>query len=1249
MKIFTLITLFFILLSFGCAKKAENQVTVTISQGLIFGGAALADFSQGGLMLWGSSSTGNNFAHALRGVDQLNLSLPNGQWTFYVMAWQNATNTELDGTGKIRCATTSAGLNGGDTQIDLSLAEATCALSAFSGELGSNITAMQYRQYICEDIAGANFSSNCSLDRQDPFHLSDPVTVMSVRVRLKEFSTLPGLSVGPGLSQCLFVDSFTGGTAVTPTSGLIFPLSNNPLFQVEFEYHLTTSDCTSAGSEVLSHSMAQNSAQSFFTDIPTSTFHHFKQINDAQLCSEGRKDQIGFAGGDGSDMHPYIICSEQQLYFLADNYPDPGLALHQKFYRLAADLNLNAFFKANSSTNVFLPATHECWDFADTWQPLGLTYIDTIDCEAGTSIPFEGSFDGNRHSIANMRMRFESRDNVAFIGEWMPSATQSHLRDLIFINPEVSGNTYVATLLAQKSSGVTGLIDNIIVEGGRLEARNQTGLNYLGGVVGFGLDLNLNNLNVRHTDITYRASYVGGVFGRLADSAFAKSLHSSAHLRLSYRSNMTSDWIGGVGGYFTSTVITGSDDVHSWSHNGSIEATGQRIGGIVGEIFALNGGALSDWYATSAIMSYNINSAMLGGLIGRINNNITIGSSYFAGNLIDQCESLCDRGLIYGNGDAGSTMSGTIYAYTAGNPAPAQGGDSGLTLEPAFNQLTGNSLYNLTFPGPYFTTRYVRRPNDLPRLVSEKHPCSAAPQADGFNPRDPLFIQRSVYQRGSSELNPLIICHKEQFEELTSQGLGRHSVLMTGINLSDTFTSPTIPSGHFLHGFKGHLFGFNKDGNIFPADVRSPINVNTGTIEGVKLFNIQSHSIIADPTSYHSAFVKQNDGLITNSHVLSGLLSAGDPDAKVSGFVSINNGIIDDSSSAVMFRGQHNQAGMVSHNTATGELTNSWVETYIVEPAAPFSGNYGIFDLNQGDISRISISSLMGNNFAHPNTNIFVIGNQNDGAVSDIHIETSHRWIGTLHVGPFNLLGTNNGSMTRVMNEGLLLNSSAGALPANTTFGKPIGIENGGSSANAIYSTVPSGRQITQVNGNEIACNGLGEIQIADTHFAAPYDNTFFNEIGFTGATTKQIWISVERNGERFLAKVMGQTLPAAGQYGFELATPCDADPTYIDDPNSNVQFIHSYADTNLSAEGDITTPPYIGIMAPQLLTELDFNFAGSPWDGAVLYPEFIPSLNADAQIIIDSFVDKILFDTPISLPPWEYELDYGMRLLSVE
>jgi len=185
------------------------------------------------------------------------------------------------------------------------------------------------------------------------------------------------------------------------------------------------------------------------------------------------------------------------------------------------------------------------------------------------------------------------------------------------------------------------------------------------------------------------------------------------------------------------------------------------------------------------------------------------------------------------------------------------------------------------------------------------------------------------------------------------------------------------------------------------------------------------------------------------------------------------------------------------------------------------------------------------------------------------------------------------------------------------------------------------------VNGSAISCNGAGEIEIADTFFINPaYDNTFFNGADFDGATTKQVWILIDRFGDRYLEKVTGQTVPAAGLYGFQMATACDNVPSFFFHSDSTVQFIHSYADTNFSAEGDISAAPYIGIAKPQNLSELDFDFIGSPWDGFVLYPNFEPTPNTDAQLIIDAFIGMILNDTPISLPPWDFEAGQSLRLL---
>ncbi|MFP5459911.1 MAG: hypothetical protein ACLGG7_14330, partial [Bacteriovoracia bacterium] len=116
-------------------------------------------------------------------------------------------------------------------------------------------------------------------------------------------------------------------------------------------------------------------------------------------------------------------------------------------YRLSTDVDLNVFSQGFIDP-ARLPANSPCWNFGMNWQPLGSSFAAPPACTF-TPGPFLGNFDGNGHSISNLRMRLEQDSQVGFIGQWTPGA-EGFIRDLKFDGAEVSGFSQVGVVVGAK-------------------------------------------------------------------------------------------------------------------------------------------------------------------------------------------------------------------------------------------------------------------------------------------------------------------------------------------------------------------------------------------------------------------------------------------------------------------------------------------------------------------------------------------------------------------------------------------------------------------------------------------------------------------------------------------------------------------------------------------------------------------------------------------------------------------------------
>ena len=126
-----------------------------------------------------------------------------------------------------------------------------------------------------------------------------------------------------------------------------------------------------------------------------------------------------FEGGDGTQNNPYLIASANQLAKLAKDAAN-GNSYAGEYIKLTADVDLNEM----------------------EWTPIGLHW----------NIPFSGSFDGNYHCIANMKIN--TKNNwvglfgyfQGYVDEYTNGASIKNLAIINAIVESTSENSYVGIL-----------------------------------------------------------------------------------------------------------------------------------------------------------------------------------------------------------------------------------------------------------------------------------------------------------------------------------------------------------------------------------------------------------------------------------------------------------------------------------------------------------------------------------------------------------------------------------------------------------------------------------------------------------------------------------------------------------------------------------------------------------------------------------------------------------------------------------
>lgn len=282
------------------------------------------------------------------------------------------------------------------------------------------------------------------------------------------------------------------------------------------------------------------------------------------------------------------------------------------------------------------------------WTPMGKATRsgNGLDKE---SVSFKGTFDGQGHTINNLKMIIPSTTGkdqaIGFIG----SLEGGTVKNLFFTNVNVQAPSSQLAGAAVGMVSNDGVVENVHVLGGSV-----TG-NSVGGVVGrVVLSGSINNCTNAAT-VTGSGFNVGGITGAAYYSASGKTIN------ISYCRN-----IGTVKGVYDAAGIVGFScaNVSGCSNSGNITADGSGnevgiAGGIVAE--QQNAGSITECVNTGTISSPTSNPA--GGIVGWIRYN-GIASAYPYKELIKVTKCI-NHGDITGSGSNSSSggIVGLIYNY----------------------------------------------------------------------------------------------------------------------------------------------------------------------------------------------------------------------------------------------------------------------------------------------------------------------------------------------------------------------------------------------------------------------------------------------------------------------------------------------------------------------------------------------------------------------------------------------------------
>ncbi|MGM9697931.1 MAG: GLUG motif-containing protein [Prevotella sp.] len=337
--------------------------------------------------------------------------------------------------------------------------------------------------------------------------------------------------------------------------------------------------------------------------------------------------------GSGTKEDPYRISTAQELANFAYRVNN-GNTYYQKYVVLNADITLNEKL-LNEDGNPLITAKQ--------WTHIGFE---------SRNKSFKGIFDGQNHTVCGVYTDDDTQTGyVGFFG----FVYQATVKNLIVSDSYLSGNNYdLAGVIAHATSseitncsfhgtivqglvktagGIVGYsssctIDNCHFSGAIRCKSGSDGADYIGGILGNGGDLTLDNTDIKNCTVdadikdadtsTSTCDFIGGIAGYCYNVSNCVVKNSSGNDRVS---SLSAKYVGGIVGYAKNAVTNcnNSSEVYLYSKS----STAGYVGGIAGYAYDV-----STCCNYAPVTAWNATSYYLGGVVGCANNKVTDSRNY---------------------------------------------------------------------------------------------------------------------------------------------------------------------------------------------------------------------------------------------------------------------------------------------------------------------------------------------------------------------------------------------------------------------------------------------------------------------------------------------------------------------------------------------------------------------------------------------------------------------------------------------
>lgn len=894
---FLVISLFLL----AACSNSKNATPVGFKLTLSSITTGLGANGEGGFVIYGKSTTGAAFGKVITSATPPAMTIPNGTWTFYGLAWDGtpgATDEDKAMRGTVRCANSGTiVLDGSATSVNLTLTNDNCDTASFTDTAAIPMHSSAPKKFafiqtvFCKSLDAAtvdttNPSANCEYDLSTfTARKTSKGFGTGVKFSLQSFALSAGGAIqwlGEKItSNCVAMPD--ASTGILPTDAQAFNLPSKSVFPLGLKAEIfygpsSAAPCDEAygkGEIVIPNGSLSDASVAGVERVKSvifdpTTVKTFLRVGENMACANA-KPVGAFAGGYGSANVPSYICNNDQLNLMrGSNYLAGTPTAATRHVVLLK--NINHWYGLDPAGGG--PPDQE---------PIG----EVVSGSPNASTAFTGSFNGNNKKIIGWAYRISEPESKQ-IGFFRNVGSGGKVFDLELIGSEIQKNYNDRADNVGALVGISdGLFDNITIRHADIRASVNVG-GLAGTINGTG---RISNSKVYKSEIQ-ATRYAGGIVGELAaggggDYIARSGVYDTLIEGDSFKNNSCADLTinqasctGGNlewrSGYCIDPVAYPSEPscpiaTHAW-----LQPYG--FGGLVGKVnFTSGGNAIQSSRADGLIIGHST----VGGLVGYMNNNGPINDSYSNVNIEARTPSTVTSykkragGIIGAVGGASPVPMNRVYFDIGGmlhdstvdsNPIQGFGIAGGTTnIFASVTPTTATTGVNLNLAGIAQNGTAMWAAGIYSAWGAEwvhPDPGYAAPRLVWENSADhPCEGKRASLTGAGTAANPYLVCTQAQF--LTLNGSSSY------YKLGDTIDLRSVSAvANAVATFPGILDGNNKalsnysNTSFSGAGIFATIN-GTSTVKNLFVTgtNISTTNIMA------GALAKFNNGIIDNVEV----------------------------------------------------------------------------------------------------------------------------------------------------------------------------------------------------------------------------------------------------------------------------------------------------------------------------------------------------------------------------------------------